>query len=182
MLQRNCTRCGGYAQNNRCNQCNQTNYQPRINPCCNVQPVQTCVNCGLTVTLNSDVEVACLCSRVTFTSTVTNNSDITARNVILTLPLDESFALLRDTVIVNGQTVAVENLDQVPLGDLEPGATATITYTVVVMESKRYVYSRAVATTCICCCFENRIVNIGSNLHLLQVCPCCSCETSSTNN
>ena len=174
MSQRNCSCCGN---NNRYNQ------QPRVNPCYyQAAPVTPVANCGLSVNLQSDVEVACLCSRVTFTVTVTNNSDITARNVILTLPLDGVFALLRNTVIVNGQSVVVENLDQVPLGDLEPGATSTITYTVVVMENKRYVYSRAIVATCVCCCFENRAINVGSNLHLLQVCPCCSCSNSTPNN
>lgn len=162
--------------------CNQRFYRNRINPCCSQPTTVTCVNCGLNVDLQSDVEVANLCSRVTFTITVTNESDITARNVILTLPLDCSFALLRNTVVVNGQTVDVENLDQVPLGDLEAGGSATITYTVVVMENKRYIYSRAIATTCICCCFERKIINIASNLHLLQVCPCCSCSQNTASS
>lgn len=161
----------------------QGNYNQRmprvnINPCCNQQPAMSCVNCGLLVSLQSDVEVACLCSQCTFTCTVTNESDVVARNATLILPLDGTFALLKNTVVVNGQSVAVENLDQVPLGDLEPGGTATVTYTVVVMENKRYVYSRAVVTTCICCCFESKVVNVASNLHLLQVCPCCSCGSN----
>lgn len=163
-----------------CGNCNQRAYRLNINPCCSQPVTMSCVNCGLLVDLQSNVEVACLCSRVTFTVTVTNESDVVARNAILTLPLDGSFALLRDTVIVNGQSVPVENLDQVPLGDLEPGGSATVTYTVVVMENKRYVYSRAIVTTCICCCFERRVVNIASNLHLLQVCPCCACGSNNT--
>lgn len=160
-----------------CSNGQRTNYR-QINPCCQTVTTTSCTNCGLTVTLTSDVEVACLCSQVTCTVTVSNDSDVLVRNAILTLPLDGAFALLRNTVVVNGQSVAVENLDQVPLGDLEAGSTATVTYTVVVMENKRYVYSRAIITTCVCCCLERKVINVASNLHLIQVCPCCACGQS----
>lgn len=154
------------------------NYRKTINPCCQSQQVTTCTPCGLVVTSTSNVAVARLCSQVTYTVRVCNESDVTARNAILTVPLDGVFALLPNTVTVNGQVVQVENLSQIPLGDIEPSSCSEVTYQVVVMEAKRYVYTRALVTCCICCCLERKVINTYSNLNLLQVCPCCN-NTSS---
>ncbi len=163
------------------NNCGYGNYN--VNPCCQTQPVtQSCIDCGVTVTSECETCVANLCSQVNFTVTITNNSDVTARNAILMVPLDGIFALLKNTVTVNGQTVEVEDLNQIPLGDLEVGATSTVTYTCVVMEAKRYVYTRAVCTFCVCCCCERKVINVASNLNLLQICPCCACSQNIASN
>lgn len=156
-----------------------------MNPCYNPKPVTNpCVECGVTVTSTCESSVASLCSEVNFTVTVTNNSDVTARNAILCVPLDGVFALLKNTVTVNGQAVEVEDLNQIPLGDIEVGATSTISYTCVVMEAKRYVYTRAICTFCVCCCCERKALTVASNTNLLQVCPCCACyqNNNTTNN
>ncbi len=156
----------------------------QVDPCCQpVEPAVSCVDCGLSVLSECETCVACLCSRVTFTVTITNNSDITARNAILNVPLDGVFALLKESVTVNGGSVEVEDLNQIPLGDIEPGNTTTVSYTVVVMEAKRYVYTRAIVTFCVCCCMERKTINVASNLNLLQICPCCCCNcTQNTFN
>ena len=99
-------------------------------------------DCGLQVVAVPSTNIASVCSQVTYTVTVTNNGDITVRNAFLTVPVDCTLALLNNSVTVNGQTVEVENMDQIPLGDIEPGATSTVTYTVVVMEYKRCIYTR----------------------------------------
>lgn len=157
---------------NRC--CRQQN-RPQVDPCCQVvQPTYNCIDCGLSVVSETNTNIASVCSSVTYTVTVTNTTDVTVRNAILTVPLDCVLAIVSNSVTVNGQTVDVENLDQIPLGDIEAGGSAVVTYTVIVMEYKRYIYTRAVVTFCACCCFERKVVNVASNLNLLQICQCCS--------
>ena len=171
---------GEFMFNRFCGRCN-CNKQHQYDPCCPRPVVEpTCVECGLTVESVSDVNITSVCSRVTYTVTITNNGDMTAHNAVLTVPLDGVLAIVSSSVTVNGQTVEVENLDQIPLGDIEEGGTVTVTYTVVVMEYKRYIYTRALVTFCACCCFERRVISVGSNLNLLQVCRCCGTNTTAT--
>ncbi len=161
---------------NRC--CNKT--KTRIDPCCQVvQPTNNYIDCGVSVVSEASTNIATICSRVTYTVTVTNTTDMTIKNAILTVPLDGVLAIVSNSVTVNGQSVDVENLDQISLGDIEAGGSSVVTYTVVVMEYKRYVYTRAIITFCACCCFERRVINVVSNLNLLQVCQCCYSSTSS---
>lgn len=155
-------------------------FKKQVNPCFIKPSEPTVIDCGLSVESTSNVNIASLCSTVTYTVTVTNNGDITARNAILTVPLDGVLAITSSTVTVNGQAVEVENLDQIPLGDIEAGESSTVTYTVAVMEYKRYIYTRAIVTFCACCCFERRVISVQSNLNLLQVCKCCYNNSTST--
>ena len=150
---------GEFMFNRFCGRCNCNKQQ--YDPCCPRPVVEpTCVECGLTVESVSDVNITSVCSRVTYTVTITNNGDMTAHNAVLTVPLDGVLAIVSSSVTVNGQTVEVENLDQIPLGDIEEGGTVTVTYTVVVM--------------------ERRVISVGSNLNLLQVCRCCCTNTTAT--
>ena len=165
---------GEFMFNRCCRRCKCQRQRHFINPCCiPVEPEQNCIDCGLTVTSTASTNIARVCSEVTYTVTVTNNSDVTVRNAILMVPLDCSLAILTNSVTVNGQVVEVENLDQIVNGDIEPGATYTITYVAVVMEYKRCIYTRAIVAFCACCCFERKIINVSSEPNLLQVCSCC---------
>ena len=161
------------------NRCGCNRRKPLFDPCCMVQPMSTtCIDCGLQVVSVPSTNIASVCSQVTYTVTVTNNGDATVKNAFLTVPVDCSLALLNNSVTVNGQTVEVENMDQIPLGDIEPGSTSTITYTLVVMEYKRCIYTRAVVTFCACCCFERKVISVSSAPNLLQVCSCCCCQNN----
>lgn len=132
--------------------------------CCGVDVVSTCSNCCSKV-----------CCRVTYTVTITNNTSNTLRCASLHVPLDGVFCLDINTVTVNGQQVTVDCLDAILLGDIAPGETTTVVYTVTIMEYKRYIKTKALLTFNICCCLERRDIGVYSNINCLQVCPCCCC-------
>lgn len=155
----------------------------RRNCGCNRQITILCNNdCGLEVTSTASTYCTRVCCKVTYTVTVKNNCTSTANNVNLHVPLDGVFCLDPTSVTVNGAAVTVDNcLDSVPIGDIEGGETATVVYTVTVMEYKRYIRTRALVTFNICCCCQRRNLGVLSNVNCLQVCPCCCCcDTTNT--
>lgn len=131
--------------------------------------------CGVSVIVTSDVAITRVCNEVNYTVVVTNNSDQVLREVYLTLPIDDALALMPNTLVVNG--TAIENvceINQVLLGDIEPGASVTITYQVTVMECQRYIKTQAKVYFTVCCCFNRRNLCVVSNTNCVQVCCCCS--------
>lgn len=144
---------------------------------CNSRNV-TCLNssedCGVNVVLTASNAVARVCDEVTYTVTITNNSNSTMTNAALNLPLCNALALMPGTVTVNGETVEVINLDLVPLGNIDPEETVTIVYTVTVMTCQRYIKHKAKVTFSCCQCFTRKTLCVLSNENLLQVCCCCS--------
>lgn len=138
--------------------------------------------CGLCVTSKCSTCCTRICCSVTYTITVTNNSENTVKDAILHVPLDGVFCLDTASVTVNGQAVEVDCLDAIPLGDLAPNTTSTVVYSVTVMEYKRCIRTRALVTFHACCCYERRDYGVYSNTNIVQVCPCCCCCSNNTNN
>ncbi len=153
--------------------------------CCNrCRPIKIMNDgcCGVCVTSTCSTHCTRLCCKVTYTVTITNNCTNAIKCVNLHVPLDGVFCLDPSTVTVNGEAVQVDCLDSVPVGDIEPGATATVVYSATVMEYKRYVRTRALVTFYVCCCCERRDMGVYSNTNLLQVCPCCCCCSNQTTD
>lgn len=136
--------------------------------------------CGLCVTSTCSTYCTKVCCKVTYTVTIKNDCSGTAKCVHLHVPLDGVFCLDPTTVTVNGESVEVTCLDDVPVGDLEPNQEATVVYTCTVMQYKRYIRTRALVTFYTCCCCQRRDLGVYSNCNLLQVCPCCCCCNSET--
>lgn len=130
-------------------------------------------DCGVAVVLTSSNAVARVCDEVTYTVEITNNSNTTMTNAFLNLPICDALALMPGTVTVNGETVEVENLDQIPLGNIDPEATITVVYTVTVMTCQRYIKHKAKVVFTCCQCFTRKTLCVLSNVNLLQVCCCC---------
>lgn len=142
---------------------------PRNNiPCLTSQE-----DCGVNVVLTSSNAVTRVCNEVVYTVTITNNSNAVMTNAVLNLPICGALALMPGTVSVNGEAVEVENLDQIPLGNIEPEQTVTVVYTVTVMTCQRYIKHRAKVTFSCCQCFTRKVLCVVSNVNLLQVCCCC---------
>ena len=131
--------------------------------------------CGLCVTSKCSTYCTKVCCSVTYTITVTNNSEQTVKDVFLHVPLDGEFCLNPDTVTVNGQAANVDCLDAIQIGDIASNSTATVVYTCTVMQYKRCIKTRALVTFTTCCCYERRDFGVYSNVNILQVCPCCCC-------
>lgn len=137
----------------------------------------TCLNssddCGVSLVLTCSNAVARVCEEVTYTLTITNNSNSTMTNAALNLPICNALALMPGTVTVNGQTVEVLNLDLIPLGNIDPNETVTVVYNVTVMTCQRYIkHTAKVQFTC-CQCFSKKTLCVLSNQNLLQICCCC---------
>lgn len=147
---------------------------------CNSRNV-TCLNpaddCGVNIVLTASQAVARVCEEVTYTVTITNNSNAVMTNAALNLPICNALALMPGTVTVNGEQVDVVNLDLVPLGNIEPEQTVTIVYTVTVMTCQRYIKHRAKVNFTCCQCFSRKALCVVSNPNLLQVCCCCCSGT-----
>ncbi|MDY2574403.1 MAG: hypothetical protein SOW55_00230 [Bacilli bacterium] len=138
-----------------------------------VRCIPSADECGVRVVVASDVAIARTCNEINYTVTVTNNSDQVMKNVFLTIPLDNALALMPNTVVVNGTTIDVDTLNQIPLDDIEVGATATLTYTVTVMVCQRYIRTQAKVNFLVCCCFMKKNLCVTSNTNCVQVCCCC---------
>ena len=139
--------------------------------------------CAIQVTSTSSAYCTRVCSRVTYTVTITNTCNIPVRDVNVHVPLMGVFCLDPTTVTVNGEAVEVACLDSIPVGELDVNETATVVYTVTVMEYRRYIKVRALVTYYTCCCLQRKDVGVYSNCNLLQVCNCCACcETTTTTN
>ena len=138
----------------------------------------TCLNsaddCGVSVVLQASNAVSRVCDEVVYTVTITNNSNSVMTNAALNLPICNALALMPGTVTVNGESVEVENLDLIPLGNIEPEQTVTVVYTVTVMQCQRYIRHKAKVTFTCCQCFTKKVLCVLSNVNLLQVCCCCS--------
>lgn len=139
----------------------------------NVQCIPSADECGVRVTISSDLAVCRVCNTINYTVTVTNNSDQVMKNTVLTLPIDNALALMPNTVTVNGNTVDVTTLDQVDLGDINVGETCTITYQTTVMTCQRYIKAKAKVNFLVCCCFMKKNLCVTSNTNCVQVCCCC---------
>ncbi len=143
-----------------------------------VQCIPSADECGVRVVVSSDVAVARVCNEINYTVTITNNSDQVMRNTVLTLPIDNALALMPNTVVVNGETVCVNSLDQVRIGDIEVGETVTITYQTTIMVCQRYIRAQAKVNFLVCCCFMKRRLCVTSNTNCVQVCCCCNCNNN----
>ena len=111
------------------------------NSTCGCQNQMTCLNssqdCGVNVNLTASNTVARVCQEVTYTVTITNNAVDVMSNACLVLPIDNALALMQGTITINGMTYTGDTLDYVPLGDINPGETVTVTYVVTVMQNQR---------------------------------------------
>ena len=137
------------------------------------QCVPSTEDCGVNVVVASSVAITRVCNDITYTVTVTNNSDQVMRNVVLTLPLNNALALIPNTVTVNGAALENPDLNNIVIGDLPVGETATITYQTTVMICQRYVKTTAKVRFLVCCCFAKRNLCVQSNTNCVQVCCCC---------
>ncbi len=144
---------------------------------CNTRNI-TCLNpaddCGVNITISASNAVARVCDEVTYTVTITNNSNTVMTNAALNLPICNALALMPGTVTVNGEQVEVVDLDMVPLGNIDPQETVTIVYTVTVMTCQRYIKHVAKVVFACCQCFSRKNICVVSRPNLLQVCCCCS--------
>lgn len=147
------------------------------NSTCGCQNQMTCLSssqdCGVTVNLTASNTVARVCQEITYTVTITNNAVDVMSNACLVLPIDNALALMQGTITINGMTYTGDTLDLVPLGDINPGETVTVTYVVTVMQNQRYIKHKAKVKFCCCQCFTKRPICVLSNVNVLQVCPCC---------
>lgn len=130
-------------------------------------------DCGVNVVLTASNAVARVCDEVTYTVTITNNSNSVMTNAALNLPLCNALALMPGTVTVNGEGVDVISLDLIPLGNIEPEETVTVVYNVTVMTCQRYIKHKAKVIFTCCQCFTRKNLCVLSNENLLQVCCCC---------
>lgn len=156
------------------------------NSTCGCNNQVTCLpssqDCGVNVTLTSSNTVARVCQEVTYTVTITNNAIDTMWNTCLTLPIDNALALMQGTVTINGVPYNCDTMDLVPLGDINPGETVTVTYVVTVMQNQRYIKHKAKVRFCCCQCFNKKPLCVLSNCNVLQVCPCCGCGCGNNFN
>lgn len=165
----NCS-CG---QRNRDMQC----IYPAAPSCCCCQENP----CGIVVEITTPTNCTRLCSQVTYTITVTNDCDMPLTCSALAIRIPYAECLVRDSFTLNGNPIENANPDCIDLGTLEAGATATITYTVTIMENQRFVKTAATFAGTSCCCCEMKRRVERSNCHVIQVCPCCAC-CNETNN
>ena len=140
-----------------------------------MQCIPSADECGVRVIVSSDVAITRVCNEIAYTVTITNNSDQVMKNVVLTLPIDNALALIPNTVTVNGETVEVNCLDRVNIGDIPVGETATVTYRTTVMICQRYIKAQAKVNFLVCCCFMKKNLCVTSNTNCVQVCCCCGC-------
>lgn len=158
-----------FGPNNRCRQ--------------NIMPITSCDDCGLRVRIASSECCTQVCRRVSYEVTVTNNCDVTARNVILRINVPQVLCVDCSTIVVNGNSNPNLNLECIELGDLEVGQTVTINYQATVMECQRYVRTSAIATCELCCCCQKSHLAFSSNVNVVQVCCCCcGCNNTTTAN
>ncbi len=149
---------------------------PNMNRRCCCRPVVTDTTpvCGVEVILDSNVYCTRVCNTVTFTATVVNNTSMTLNCLSLDLNVNPSLCINPETVALNGTLVENACPNRVDLGTLAPGASAIVTYDATVMECKRYIKSKVLATYLVCCCLERKCVTMPSNIDLIQVCCCCN--------
>lgn len=73
---------------------------------------------------------------LTYTVTITNDSEVTATNIQFVDPLSAEMVFQTGSMQVNGVTVAGANpVNGVPIGDLPPGGIITVSYEVTVSKS-----------------------------------------------
>ena len=130
-------------------------------------------DCGVTLSVSASEYVARVCSQVTFTVVLTNNSEETLQNAVLVCPCHGALALVPNTVTVSGNSIENATPECIPLGEVGPNTSVTITYTCVVMQCQRYISTQACAKFCICCCLNKKSFIVKSEPHTLQVCCCC---------
>ena len=142
-----------------------------FNNCC----VSTCTPtaCGPTVVITCDNCCTRVCSEVTFTITITNTATCTIDCAALHINLPRTFCLHPGSIQVDSTPQENATPECISLGTISPSQTKTVTYTVTVMECKRYNKTQALLTGVVCCCCENKKVKIPSNVNCLQVCCCC---------
>ena len=134
-------------------------------------------NCcsSLSVISTSSTYCSRVCAQVTFTVTITNNCATTANDVRLHIPMCGAYCVDPTTITVNGEKVDTTCLEDIAVGDLAQNQTATVVYTATIMEYKRCIKSRVLATFYNCCSCNRRYLGVYSNCNVVQVCPCCAC-------
>lgn len=144
---------------------------------CQVNSYVECIpskdECGVRVVVEANRAVAKVCNEVNYQVTITNNSDVPLKDAYLTIPVDNALALMPKSVYVNGCEEKVDDLNNVPLGNIDPGATVVLSYVVTVMTCQRYIKTQAKVYFNACCCFEVKRLCVLSNVNCLQVCYCC---------
>lgn len=154
------------------------NYNTNNNRCC--YPIEQINECGVVCCIDCSECCTRVCNQVTYTVTVTNTSSSELNNAVLSIPLDDAFCLMRNSLVVNGTMCQCLDLSAIPLGTISPGQIVTVTFVVTVMTCKRYIKERATLTFTSCCCFTKRCLTIPSNISVLQVC-CCCCNNQTSN-
>lgn len=139
-----------------------------------------CEISALTMNLVPNVSTAAVCEFVTYTLTITNNCSSSLTKPILNVNLGNSLCYNKGTLTVDGTAKAdVTCLQNLVLDDLNSGATVTITFQARVMNSRRYNICNASLTYALSCCCLTRCYKTISNDALVQVCQCCSSQTTS---
>lgn len=146
--------------------------------CCRPIVTQTMPTCGVEVILDSDVCCARVCQTIHYTATIVNNACGTLNCVTLDLNVNPSLCIDTNTITLNG--TPVENADPscVNIGEIAQGAHAVVCFEATVMECKRYIRSKVLATYMVCCCCQAQCKTQPSNVDLVQVCCCCCCNNS----
>lgn len=105
--------------------------QPNIPGSGTSNPVVTqVVNPEITIVKSSDIAFANIGDVITYTAVVTNSGDVTANNVIFTDNPPPGTAFVPGSVTVNGNPNPGNPSVGIPLGNMAPGASITVTFQV----------------------------------------------------
>ncbi len=148
--------------------------------CCRPVVTQQMPNCGVEVILDSNVHCTRVCETIQYTATIVNNTSMTLNCVTLDLNVNPSLCINPDLIYLNGALIENANPNCINIGAIAPGENAVVTFQATVMECKRYIKSKVIATYMVCCCLEPRCVTTPSNIDCLQVCCCCACCSPNT--
>lgn len=150
--------------------------------CCCYQEVRPSMpSCGVDVVLDSNVHCTRVCEKIQYTATIVNNTNMTLNCVGLDLNVNPALCIDPDTITLNGTKVENANPNYINVGTIAANESAIVTFTATVMECKRYIRSKVVATYMVCCCLESRCVTTLSNIDCVQVCCCCGCNCNNNN-
>ncbi len=143
--------------------------------CCCPEVRPQMPNCGVDVTLDSNVHCTRVCETIHYTVTIANNTCMTLNCVTLDLNVNPSLCIDPDHITVNGTLVENADPNCINIGTICAGENTVVTFCATVMECKRYIRSKVIANYMVCCCLEPRCVTTPSNIDCVQVCCCCGC-------
>lgn len=139
---------------------------------------RNCTDCGLNLLLTATPCCARICEEVTYTLTITNNSSQELGCPYLNICLADSLCYMCGTLTIDGETNTADSLKNIALEAIPAKGTVTITFNARVMTSERYVNSFVYLDYSACCCLDNRCYRTTSNLSTIQVCQCCTGNTT----